>query len=124
MREAWPGNIRQLENTLRRAIVWADGDVVSPADIKEAVLPSNSSGVAAKSILDQPIDQGIDIQSIIRTVARHYLVRAIETARGNKSKAAELVGLGSYQTFTNWMDRYGVNEAGTNLAEKPQRVQT
>jgi DNA-binding NtrC family response regulator len=108
MRQAWPGNIRQLENTLRRAIVWADGEIVSPDDIKEALLPVGPAGAGVESILDRPIEEGVDIQSIIGTVAKHYLVRAIEVARGNKSKAAELVGLGSYQTFTNWMERYGV----------------
>jgi transcriptional regulator with PAS, ATPase and Fis domain len=41
-------------------------------------------------------------------VARHYLGRALDEAHGNKTKAAKLVGLPSYQTFTNWMNRYGV----------------
>jgi DNA-binding NtrC family response regulator len=109
MRQAWPGNIRQLENTLRRAIVWSDGEIASPEDIKEALLPVGPTGAAAESILDRPIEEGVDIPSIIGTVAKHYLLRAIEVARGNKSKAAELVGLGSYQTFTNWMERYGVS---------------
>jgi DNA-binding NtrC family response regulator len=108
MREAWPGNIRQLENTLRRAIVWAEGEVVSAEDIKEALLPSASTKTAETSILNQSVDEGVDIQSIIGTVARHYLLRAIEAAHGNKSKAAELVGLGSYQTLTNWMRKYGL----------------
>jgi DNA-binding NtrC family response regulator len=108
MREVWPGNIRQLENTLRRAIVWADGEVVSSDEVKESLLPSASIKPLAKSILDQPLDQGVDIQLIIGTVAEHYLRRAIEAAHGNKSKAAELVGLGSYQTLTNWMRKYGV----------------
>jgi transcriptional regulator with GAF, ATPase, and Fis domain len=108
MQEAWPGNIRQLENTLRRAIVWAEEDVVSPEDMREALLPVASTHGPADFILDQPIDQGVDIQSIIGTVATHYLQRAIEAAHGNKSKAAELVGLGSYQTLTNWMRKYGV----------------
>jgi DNA-binding NtrC family response regulator len=67
-----------------------------------------STKAVVESILDRPIDQGVDIQSIIGMVAEHYLRRAIEAAHGNKSKAAELVGLGSYQTLTNWMQRYGV----------------
>jgi DNA-binding protein Fis len=41
-------------------------------------------------------------------VARHYLARAMDEARGNKTKAAGLVGLPSYQTLTNWLTRYDV----------------
>ena len=41
-------------------------------------------------------------------LARHYLQRALAEAAGNKTRAAELVGLPSYQTFTNWMNRYEV----------------
>ena len=35
--------------------------------------------------------------------------RAMEEAAGNKSRAAELVGLASYQTLTNWLSKYGVS---------------
>jgi DNA-binding NtrC family response regulator len=42
-------------------------------------------------------------------VARHYLTRALEASNGNKVEAAKLVGLSSYQTFTNWVARYGIN---------------
>jgi DNA-binding NtrC family response regulator len=108
MREDWPGNIRQLENTLRRLMVWTDGEVVSTDDVKEALLPSAGTKPVAEGILDHPIEQGVDIQSIIRRVAEHYLRQAIEAAHGNKSKAAELIGLSSYQTLTNWMRKYGV----------------
>jgi DNA-binding NtrC family response regulator len=93
---------------LRRAIVWGEGEAVSSDDVKEALLPSAPIKSVAESILDQPIDQGVDIQSIIGKVAEHYLRRAIEAAHGNKSKAAELIGLGGYQTLTNWMRKYGV----------------
>jgi len=33
----------------------------------------------------------------------------MEEAQGNKSKAAELVGLSSYQTLTNWLEKYGLS---------------
>jgi transcriptional regulator with PAS, ATPase and Fis domain len=36
------------------------------------------------------------------------LRRALDEAHGNKTEAAKLVGLPSYQTLTNWLNRYGV----------------
>ena len=109
IQELWRGNIRELENTLRRAIVWSDGETVSCDDIKEALLPA-ARVAHVDAILNRPLDQGVDLQSLIGTVAEHYLRRAIEAAHGNKSKAAELVGLSGYQTLTNWMRKYGVDE--------------
>ena len=50
----------------------------------------------------------VALSGIVTSVARHYLGRALEEAHGNKTKAATLVGLPSYQTLTNWMNRFGV----------------
>jgi DNA-binding NtrC family response regulator len=44
---------------------------------------------------------------LIAEVERHYIKRALTAAHGNKSQAARLLGLGSYQTFTNWAKRCG-----------------
>ena len=59
-------------------------------------------------VLDRPISQGIDLQEILDAVSKHYLTAALKHTNGNKTKAAELVGLGNYQTFTNWMKRCGL----------------
>jgi hypothetical protein len=41
----------------------------------------------------------------LASVARHYLRRALDEAHGNKTEAAKLVGLPSYQTLSNWLQR-------------------
>jgi hypothetical protein len=46
---------------------------------------------------------------LLNDVAHHYLSRAMVEAGGVKKKAAELVGLASYQTLSNWLTRYKVN---------------
>ena len=61
-------------------------------------------------LLDRPIDDGLDLPALQSEVARHYLKRGLEVAGGNKTQAAELLGLSSYQTLTNWMRKHGVPE--------------
>ena len=103
----WPGNVRELENTLRRAAIWSAGAKITPEEVRAALLPSRGSR-GDKDILDQPLGNGFDLQALLDRVARTYLQRALHSAGGNKSRAAELVGLGSYQTVTNWMKRLGI----------------
>ena len=106
----WPGNVRELYSTLRRAAIWTTGDVIREDDLREAMLESVSTETI--EVLGRPLGEGLDLAGVIAEVARHYIERALDQARGNKSEAARLVGLPSYQTFTNWMERYGVKRAG------------
>jgi len=103
----WPGNVRELINTLQRASIWSDGDSITAEDVREALLPV--AGKSRTDVLDRPIGNGFNLQTILRDVARHYLSRAINEAHGNKTKAAELVGLPSYQTLSNWLSKYEVD---------------
>jgi transcriptional regulator with PAS, ATPase and Fis domain len=101
----WPGNARELYATLLRACLWAEADALSDTDIRNAMLET----VPAESdILGQPIGKNFDIQAVMSDLAVHYLERAMAEAGGNKTKAAELLGLSSYQTLNNWLDKYGV----------------
>lgn len=67
-------------------------------------------------ILDRPLGHGLNLQVLMTTVARHYLQRAMDEAHGNKTAAAQLVGLPSYQTLTNWLKKYQVENDGTPFA--------
>lgn len=107
LRHEWPGNVRELENTLRRAAIWSSGDTLTPEEVRAALLPSTVSS-SDKHILDQPIGNGFSLQALLDRVARGYVERALQAAGGNKSRAADLVGLVSHQTLTNWMKRLNV----------------
>ncbi len=105
LRHGWPGNVRELVNTLQRAVIWSEGDLIEADDARDALLQVRTT--VEQSVLDRPLGKGLDLQAVIAEVARHYLERAMNEADGNKTKAAELVGLPSYQTLTNWIERYG-----------------
>ncbi len=61
-------------------------------------------------MLDRPLGDDFSIEEIISQTAVHYLERAMKQAGGNKTRAAKLLGLNSYQTLTNWLEKYGVGE--------------
>jgi len=103
---AWPGNVRELLNTLRRAAIWSDSAVISSEDVREALLPT--APAVTQDVVGRPLGGGLNLPALLKEVARHYLGRAMEEAHGNKTKAAELVGLPSFQTLTNWLAKYEV----------------
>ena len=103
LRHAWPGNVRELQNTLLRLSLWTPGSVIGVENVREELLQARP----ASGLMGRPLGENLRLPDLVSELARHYLERAIEDADGNKTKAAELVGLPSYQTFTNWIDRYG-----------------
>jgi DNA-binding NtrC family response regulator len=96
----WPGNVRELLNTLRRAALWTPGAVMQAADVREALLPVPAPGQEARATGDLP--------ALLAEVARREIEGALRECEGNKTRAAEQLGLASHQTLTNWMRRYGV----------------
>lgn len=110
LQHPWPGNIRELSNTLSRAAIWAVTPVIDAQDIQAALFPVRKERPASESVLNRSLGDGFDLPDLLAEVARHYLSRAYSEARSNKSAACKLVGLPNYQTFTNWMKKYGVGE--------------
>jgi len=103
----WPGNIRELINTLTRAFVFSGGTEVDETAIKDSLMDFETS---SEGLLDRPLGEEFSIEEILSQTAVHYLERAMKQAGGNKTRAAKLLGLNSYQTLTNWLERYGVGE--------------
>ena len=104
----WPGNIRELSNTLCRAAIWSGGSSIGAEQIRNALFPVKRQLPGYDVILNRQLGNDLELPELIAEVARHYLSRAYEEAEGNKSAACKLVGLPNYQTFTNWMKKYGV----------------
>ncbi len=106
LQHAWPGNVRELQATIDRLVLWAPNRVVAGDDVQEELLGTVHDAPA--DLLGRPLGNGLELPRLVADLARHYLERALAEADGNKTRAADLVGLPSYQTFTNWMNRYEV----------------
>jgi len=88
----WPGNVRQLENAIEKALVLSGdrpclhaGDFSLPSRQHPAVLP-------AGPFIAVP-DQGLDFERTVGSIERNILEQALRKTRGNKKLAAEMLGL-------------------------------
>ena len=91
----WPGNVRQLENAIERAVAFAAGrpqiDVADlPPEIQDAREASLSAALASGVSLPE---DGMDLDLFITSIERDLIQRSLERTGGNKGQAARLLGL-------------------------------
>jgi DNA-binding NtrC family response regulator len=102
----WPGNVRQLYNTLMQAAVMTDEPVIERRDLADAV--AEVVGHATVDLLELPLGEGFSLEQHLEQIQRHYLRRAMEESGGVKKRAAELLGYRNYQTLAAQLDRLDV----------------
>ena len=95
---SWPGNIRELWNTLNRAALWSEGKELSRGDL-ETVTLSRERKQSAENTFSVPGD----LQQYIDNIKKDAIISAMGFASGNKSKAAKSLGLNNHQTLNNWL---------------------
>ncbi len=82
----WPGNIRELQNVLERALMMSDGEALALADI-DAVLPAARIAVAVAT----PV--GLGLAEAIADAERAAIRKALDACGGNKARAATELGI-------------------------------
>jgi DNA-binding NtrC family response regulator len=90
----WPGNVRQLENAVEKAIVLSgERPALFPGDfpLPSRKYPAAFSG-GADAVIAVP-DQGLDFEKTVGGIERDILEQALKKTRGNKKLAAEMLGL-------------------------------
>jgi len=101
MRYHFPGNVRELENIIERAVVMAREDVITTADLPTAVSESSD-----RNILD-PANFTDSFQDKVGAFETFMIERALEIKNGNQSRAAELLGI-SERHLRSRMQKLGI----------------
>ncbi|MEW5803401.1 MAG: sigma-54 dependent transcriptional regulator [bacterium] len=105
---AWPGNVREMENTIERVVALTTKSIIGPEDLPENVRHfSTNEGPA----IDYSIEQGVDLEKIMDSLEKSLIFQALDKSNGNKTRAAELLNL-SFRSFRYRLKKYDHQETG------------
>ena len=91
MASQWPGNVRQLENAIERAVAFSAGrSQIDVLDLPEEVQQAQGSALSSSVTLP---DDGIDLGAFVANIERELIERSLERTGGNKGQAAKLLNL-------------------------------
>lgn len=96
----WPGNVRELENALERAVVVSKKRTIGVDALPERVREAPAPRLAAMELPPNPT---------MEVVERAYILWVLESEGGNKTRAAEVLGIDP-STLYRKLNRYGIDE--------------
>ena len=105
----WPGNVRQLENAVKRAVLLSDSN-----EISSACLPQEKSEDPAMGEINMPCFDNLPYkdakEAVLKCFSQHYLTRTLKKTGGNVTAAAAMVGL-ERQALQRILRKYGIKSA-------------
>jgi DNA-binding NtrC family response regulator len=117
----WPGNVRQLEAVLQRAVLLSDGQKIDytdlPIEVRFSSLPSRepTAGPTGETHRFLLPPQGIDLEG----VERDFILQAMEVSGWVIAKAAKLLGL-SYRTLQYRLEKFQIRREGSEGVGSPE----
>jgi two-component system response regulator PilR (NtrC family) len=108
---AWPGNIRELENAMERAVALERTPTILPDSLPEQLQVAGTAprvAPAAPAPSSTPVlGEGFDLEGHVQDIEREYIAEALRRAGGVKVKAAELLGM-SFRSFRYYTKKYNL----------------
>ena len=114
MSRNWPGNIRELENAIQRAVVFCEGAVLQVADLDaRPVVAAEEAALASAEPLGPPLrvevpPEGLDLDERLGSLEERYIRRALEITEGSVTRAAELLGT-SFRSLRYRIKKLGID---------------
>jgi two-component system response regulator PilR (NtrC family) len=105
---SWPGNIRELENAIERAVALERSPTILPESLPPAIRGESETIKGAVAVAPAPSvlpDAGFDLEQHVQHIEREYIAEALRRAGGVKVRAAELLGM-SFRSFRYYMKKY------------------
>jgi two-component system, NtrC family, response regulator PilR len=101
----WPGNIRELENVMERAVALERTPAILPDSLPTSIRTAGPKAAPPPS--EALPETGFDLEAHVKEIERGYIAQALEQAGGVQVKAAELVGM-SFRSFRYYVKKYNL----------------
>ena len=116
----WPGNVRQLENVLERAVLVARGPELGPADLGPEFCVADAPALGSLTEGLESLERLPPLKEALEGPERRILERALELCGGNRKKTAEMLAV-NRSTLFNKMRKYGLLEREGESGSAGQR---
>jgi two-component system response regulator HydG len=83
----WPGNVRELENAIERAVIIAQGRLITIDDLPDAVRGAESENDARKTV-------EVEVGTSMEEIEKRVILETLAYTKGDKSRAAQMLGIG------------------------------
>jgi DNA-binding NtrC family response regulator len=100
----WPGNVRQLKNIMRRAVLLCETNVITPGDIKKLLKPVSGKGTMEEQGGLPPHMQSLALED----VEKWAILEALKQTGGKRMKATEILKI-DYKRLTRKMEKYNIS---------------
>ena len=102
----YPGNVRELENVIERAVTFETQPLVTRTSLPPALLGVARSAEGVSAHLELP-DEGLDLEGALEDLERDLLNQALQHTDGNRTEAARLLRI-SFRSIRYKLDKYGI----------------
>jgi len=110
LRYPWPGNVRELQNAMEGAVALEEGDTLTLAALPRAIRESAENEELSERFEKKTIpEEGVELDSVLSGMERHFLEKALERTSGNKTRAARLLGM-SFRSFRYRLEKYDLDD--------------
>ncbi len=106
----FPGNVRELENTVERCLV------LGGRTINAECLPAQIANFRSRASCGESFDipaEGMDLEAYLDRIEKQYLLLALEKSGNVKKRAAEMLGM-SFRSFRYRLAKFGMDEEVTD----------
>lgn len=122
---SWPGNIRELQNTVERMRILSEGNEITLSDVPEFIFlnkPNGQLSSVSHSLTSK--ETGASPSSMpwaedrLENIEKNHILKTFEKYQGNKTKTAQSLGI-TIKTLYNKLNRYGLHNSISSTNDSP-----